>query len=234
MSNLWVETSDPIAELLFWESVSPEALRYWPVFFYEREALQNRIERAAPLVCLISRRGITGASVGVDPLIPWISARWGEKDYFVSKEGVAWESEHELNEVLKGIKPPEGPPFDFSDEFPPPHGEDETIVAAKIVFPMDLLEGWIAGLAKNRWITQVERINISRREGRYLLSLSLKEGSRLLLRGELLQWDEIAPALAQVMEQLHFLGDNIIIDTTYTDRIIVRSMNSGDQEGSGK
>ncbi len=234
MNNLRVESLDPIAELFFWKNVSPSALRFWPVFFWEREGLQRSIERESPLACTISRRGIAGASISVSPLIPWIRASWGGEWYYVSREGVAWESDHELNELLKGIKPPVGPPFAFSEEFPPPSAEGESMVATKVVFPIDLLAGWLAGLTENRWITRVERIGVARREGRYLLTLSLKGGSSLLLWGDRSHWNSLASALTQVLEQLHFLGDNIIIDTTYTDKIIVRSMASGDQEGSGK
>lgn len=233
--SMRVESLDPVAELFFWECIDPDALRYWPVFFTERGEIRSRIERISPLKCTISRRGVAGTEISIEPLVPWIMAKWGDKEYFVARDGSAWDRSLQLNSVLKGIKPPANPPFIFTDDFPPPFAEDDSVVVKRAVFSMDTIDEWLRGLSALGWGLQVEKIFVARREGRELVRLVLNRGaSHILIWGEAGGWRGLKPALSQIVEQLHFLGDDIIIDTTYTDRIIVRSAERGDQEGSGK
>ncbi len=235
LRSLRVESGDPVAELFFWKNISSSALRFWPFFFLEKDELKKKIESESPLSCSITRRGIAGAEIRIDPLQPWVTANWSGRDFFVTREGIAWESNLLLNKTIKGISPPKTPLIAFSDEFPPPSGEAPASVVSRAIFPLDVLNGWLEGLAANRWISRVERIDVSRREGQYLLKLVFdKGGANVLLWGDAPRWKELDSVLSQIMQQLHFLGDNVIIDTTYTDRIIVRSMVRGDQEGSGR
>ncbi len=235
LRNIQVKSDDPVAELFFWKNISSRALRFWPAFFLEKDELQKTVETQAPLLCTINRKGIAGAEIRIKPLEPWITAQWGGREYYVSRDGFAWDTANELNEMLKGIVRPKAPLINFTDDFPSPVLGNTSAIVSRVVFPLELLQGWLDGLAENRWGARLEQINVSRREGKYLLKLVFnKGGAHVLLWGERPRWKELSSALSQIMEQLHFLGDNIIIDTTYTDRIIVRSMARGDQEGSGR
>lgn len=235
LRNIRIRSDDPVAELFFWKNISSRALRFWPAFFLEKDVLRKTVEAEAPLFCSIHWTGIAGAEVMIQPLQPWIVAHWDGREYYVSRDGFAWETANELNEKIKGIVRPKAPLITFSEDFPSPALGNSSALVSRAVFPLDLLQGWLDGLAENRWVARIEQINVSRREGKFLLQLVFnKGGAHVLLWGERPRWKELSSALSQIMEQLHFLGDNIIIDTTYTDRIIVRSMARGDQEGSGR
>lgn len=235
LRNIRIESEDPVAELFFWKNISSRALRFWPAFFLEKDDLRKAVEIQAPLFCTISRRGITGVEVQIEPLRPWIVAQWNKREYYVSQDGFAWDTANELNKMIRGIVRPNAPLITFSDDFPSPALENSSAIVSRVVFPLELLQGWLDGLAENRWGARVEQISVSRREGKFLLKLVFyKGGAHVLLWGDRPRWKELSSALSQIMEQLHFLGNNIIIDTTYTDRIIVRSMARGDQEGSGR
>ena len=235
LRNIQVKSDDPVAELFFWKNISSRALRFWPAFFLGKDELQKTVEAQAPLLCTINRKGIAEAEIRIRPLEPWITAQWGGREYYVSRDGFAWDTANELNKSLKGIVRPKAPLINFTDDFPSPALGNTSAIVSRVVFPLELLQGWLDGLSGNRWGAQLEQINVSRREGKYLLKLVFnKGGAHVLLWGERPRWKELSSALSQIMEQLHFLGNNIIIDTTYTDRIIVRSMARGDQEGSGR
>ena len=57
-----------------------------------------------------------------------------------------------------------------------------------------------------------------------------KKAVSVLLWGERSRWKEISSAVSQILNQLQLSGGDIIIDATYSDRVIVRS----GKEGSGK
>ncbi len=67
LRSLRVESGDPVAELFFWKNISSSALRFWPFFFLEKDELKKKIESESPLSCSITRRGIAGAEIRIDP-----------------------------------------------------------------------------------------------------------------------------------------------------------------------
>ncbi len=235
LKSLEVSAAGPVSESFFWNNVSSASLRFWPLFFWEKEKLKKKIESEAPLSFSVDRRGIAGVDIQIEPLYPWVVGRWKENEFYITREGLAWESKHVLNKAIEGIVPPKKPLIVFAEGIPSP-AEDASTLIKILPFPLDLLSGWLDGLSENKWISRVVQIDVSRREGKYLLKLSFngRGEAQVLMWGERSRWKELSSALSQIMDQLHFLGENVIIDTTYTDRIIVRSMAHGDQEGSGR
>ncbi|NLK19243.1 MAG: hypothetical protein GX310_05585 [Synergistaceae bacterium] len=108
---------------------------------------------------------------------------------------------------------------------------------ANSVFPAGLLAEWLGGLESNGWLGHTRLVEVSKREGKYLLRLKMnfaKKAVSVLLWGERSRWKGISSAVSEILNQLQLSGGDIIIDATYTDRIIVRSGPVGGQEGSGK
>ena len=238
LGNLRVSAADPVVEGLFWQNIEPDMVRFWPLFLLQREKIRQRLEMQAPLSVAIKRDGLRSFSVEMKPLVPWLLLRWQERDFYLSREGLIWKKDHPLNARLSGIQPPSLPPVVLADSFPSPEGilEEGTIVSNSI-FPVETLAEWIGSLSATEWFSRMEKLLVARREGQYLLEVSWqfqKKTVRLLFTGDRKRWGEIFSALSQILQQLQFSGEDIIIDTTYSDRIIVRSVQGGGKEGSGK
>ncbi len=238
LGELRIIGDDPVAESLFWKNLEPDMVRFWPLFLLRREDLGRKLEMQAPLSVAISRKGLRSFEVELKPLLPWILLRWQERDFYLSREGLIWRKDHFLNSRLSGIHPPSSPPVVLADSFPSPEGPlEEGQVVSNSVFPTEILAAWIGGLSSAEWFSRMEKMMVSRREGQYLLEVFWqlqKKTVRLLFTGDRKRWGEIFSALSQILQQLQFSGEDIIIDTTYSDRIIVRSVQGGGKEGSGK
>ncbi len=233
-----IVAQDPAAESFFWRNTDPETLRYWPLFFLRSEDLKRKIESSYPLAFSVQRRGVNGAAVLLQPLVPRLSIEWRKKQFYLTREGKLWERDHPLNAVLTGIQPPKSPLFIMSDDLPSPRGtpaEGEVVSSADL--PVESYMAWLDGLAKSGWMGAAKSVYVTRRAGHPLLELVLriKEWNiRLLVRGDQDKWREYAEAVSQILNEFHFSGEDLIIDTTYTDRIIVRRVSRGGAEGSGR
>ncbi len=238
LHGLVIRAEDPVAESFFWKNISPDELRFWPLFLWRTDELKKKIETESPLSLKLTGSGIFRFYAELLPLQPWILVHWKDKNFYLTKDGLIWDAGHILNKSLSGIKDPEGPPFFLADDLPSPSQDPEgENLVMKSVLPVDFFADWVEGLETSGWMPHTETVEVSRREGRYLLSLNLKIRSRtvrILLRGDVPRWKDLSSAVSQILHQLQFSGENIIIDTTYTDRIIVRNVEGGGQEGSGK
>ncbi|MBL3538908.1 hypothetical protein [Aminivibrio sp.] len=238
LDSISVQTGAPEAESLFWKNLGPAELRYWPIFFFKSADLKKKMESEAPLVFSLRRENVSDFFVELEPLQPWLRLRWKEKDFFLSRDGRIWESDHPLNSKFPGIRSPSIPPFLLSEALPSPAVvPGEGIVVTSTVLPVSLFAEWVSGLETSGWMSHTREVEISRREGNYLLRLNLNNRDRtvrILIRGDQARWKEISSAVSQILHQLQFSGGDLIIDTTYTDRIIVRNVAGGGQEGSGR
>ena len=238
LGSLRVQAEDPVAEALFWQNIEPEMVRFWPLFLLRRENLRQRLETEAPLSVSIGRESLLSFAVEMKPLVPWLLFRWQERDFYLSRGGSIWKKEHPLNARLRGIHPPSLPPVVLADTFPSPEGTlAEGQMVSKCVFPVETLAGWIDSLSATEWFSRMQKLVVSRREGQFLLEVFWQQQKitvRLLFTGDRKRWSEIFSALSQILKQLQFSGEDIIIDTTYSDRIIVRSVQGRGKEGSGK
>ena len=238
LDNLMVRSEDPIAEAFFWKNITPQGLRFWPVFLFQANDLKRKIETESPMSFFLKRKGINGFDVELVPLKPWLVLKWRGKEFYLTRDGKIWDSGHPLNEMISGITRPKTPPFVFSEGLPSPSNDlPDGQVVTNTILPMEIFAKWTEGFETSGWKSQIREIGVSRREGRYLLSLSLRIRNRtvkILLRGDQSRWKELSSAVSQILQQLQFTGEDIIIDTTYTDRIIVRNVAGGGQEGSGR
>ena len=238
LDGVSVRTGDPEAEALFWKNLGPEELRYWPVFLFRSADLKKQIESQSPLLISMKRENFSDFFIEIEPLQPWLTLRWKKTEFFLTRDGRIWESGHPLNTRLEGIRPPSTPTFLLSDTLPSPAGiPEEGIVVMNSVFPVTFFSEWVSGIETSGWMPHTRTVEVSRREGNYLLKLNLDVRDRavhILLRGDQARWKETASAVSQILHQLQFSGGNLIIDTTYTDRIIVRNVAGGGQEGSGR
>jgi len=238
LDRVSVRTGDPEAEALFWKNLGPAELRYWPVFLFRSADLKKKIESESPLLFSLRRENFSAFFIDLEPLQPWLTLRWKKTEFFLTRDGRIWESGHPLNARFTGIRPPSTPPFLLSDTLPSPAGiPGEGIVVMNSVFPVTFFSEWVSGLETSGWMPHTREVEISRREGNYLLRLNLNIRDRtvqIIVRGDQARWKEISSAVSQILHQLQFSGGNLIIDTTYTDRIIVRNVAGGGQEGSGR
>lgn len=238
LGSLTIRTEAPAAELLFWKNLSPEELRYWPVFLFRSGRLKEKVQSELPVSFLLRRNGAVNFLINLEPLKPSFVVQWKERSYYLTREGRIWDVRHPSNEELSVADRPQAPPFALSEAMPPPAElPGDAFLVTDSAFPAVLLAEWLDGLESNGWLGHTRLVEVSKREGKYLLKLNMnmaKKAVSVLLWGERSRWKEISSAVSQILSQLQLSGGDIIIDATYTDRIVVRSGPVGGQEGSGK
>ena len=235
LGSLTIRTEAPAAELLLWKSLAPEELRYWPIFLYRSGRLQEKIESELPVLFMLSRDGASKFFITLEPLRPYFVVRWKERSFYLTREGRIWDTAHPANGMLFPVPDlSKSPPFVLADMLPPPaETSGDGSMVTESLFPAGLFAEWLDGLESNGWLGQTRQIAVSKREGKYLLRLNMniaKKAVSVLLWGERSRWREISSAVSQILNQLQLSGGDIIIDATYSDRVIVRS----GKEGSGK
>lgn len=231
LASLSVEASDPRAEELFWRHLESEELRYWPLFFITAADRKNEIEREAPVSILLDRKNISGFHVTIEPLKPWIVLKWRENAFYLAQDGRLWSVDHPFNSDSAETSPIVGPHFRLADDLPSPAGGDmESSGVTSCTFPVSFFKEWTKGLEEGGWSLNTEEVVVSRREGNFLIRVKLNEKGKIvqvLLRGDQGRWKEMSSAVTQILQQLHFSVGDLIIDTTYSDRIIVRTVIGG-------
>lgn len=231
LRDLSVEASDPKAEVLFWKNLDAEELRYWPLFFINADERKSEIEREAPVFIQIERKSICGFHVIIGLLKPWIVLKWREEAFYLAQDGRLWKVDHPFNSPFSEAPSLATPLFRLADDLPSPAGgAKDSFEVASCTFPVSFFEEWTKGLQEGGWWTNTEEVAVSRREGSFLIKVKLREKGKIvqvLLRGDQGRWKEMSSAVTQILQQLHFSAGDLIIDTTYSDRIIVRTMVGG-------
>lgn len=212
---------------LFWQRVDAMSHRFWPVLFVKRGSIERSIMSIAPVSVSIKMEQSGCFSISFEPLEPWFMVFWSGGEWFLSREGRMWSVHHELNGIISQQSAIEGPVLVWGDDLPDPVPSgismERTVFNTSI--PVQELESWKSVLEECKFYSRISSLTVNRREGKRVVEILERKGSgsvRILLNDSTEDWASLLGAADDIFAQSGPVGKNIVVDTTYSGKILVR------------
>lgn len=211
----------------FWQRVDAMSHRFWPVLLVKRGSIKRSIMSIAPVNVSIKMEQRGFFSVVFEPLEPWFMVFWSGGEWFLSREGRMWSVHHELNGIISQQSAIEEPVLVWGDDLPDPIPSGISIekTVSDTSIPILELESWKDVLQECKFYPRIASLTVNRREGKRIVEiLERKEtGSvRILLNDSTGYWASLLRAVDDIFAQSGPIGKNIVVDTTYSGKILVR------------
>jgi len=165
--------------------------------------------------------------VGFVPLEPWFMVFWAGSEWFLSRDGRMWSVHHALNRIISQQSAIEGPVIVLGRGYPDPVPKGISIERSVVdsSMPITELEAWKTALNDSGFYPRVSSITVLRREGKRIVEILERKdpGSvRILLNDSTAEWTSLFRAVDDILAQSDTRGKNLIVDTTYVGKILVR------------
>ena len=211
----------------FWRRIDPECHRYWPLLSLRARSIERSIMMEAPVEIRITHAGFGSFAVESTPLEPWFMVFWAGGEWFLTREGRMWSVHHSMNNIISQQSAREGPVVVWGAGLPDPIPSEIDIESSvkDSVVPIHELESWKENLESSGFYRRVSSITISRREGRRIIEILERtgEGSVRVLLGEPPgDWPPLLEAVDDILSQTGTKDRHLLIDTTYSGKILVR------------
>lgn len=211
----------------FWKRLDAVSHRFWPFLIIRRSSIERSIMSVAPVVVQINMEKPGFFSVSFKPLDPWFMVFWSGGEWFLSRSGRMWSVHHELNNIIAQQTAIEGPVLIWGEGLPDPVPSgiriEKDVVDSSI--PIKDLESWKKALEDSGFYTRISSITINRREGKRVVEILERKdpGSvRIVLNDSTDNWASLLGAVDDIYTQSGATGKNIVVDTTYTGKVLVR------------
>jgi hypothetical protein len=207
-------------EKRFWELLPADCIRYWPVFVYKSSQIRTLMEKTVPVQVSTEAKGIGLFHTRISYLEPWLMVEWRRNTWYLSKEGYMWAPE------INAFKIPESPLWKVSESLNrySEVGEHAPDGVFHAMFSIDELKRFDDIFRVQSWYADTEYISINRRAGEFIMELSINQKGKkvvLIVNGAESKLREIDTLLKHVLAQIIPDGKEVIIDMSYTDKIVV-------------
>jgi hypothetical protein len=216
-----------VSDDLFWKRIDPISHRLWPFLMIRSSKIEKSLMSVAPVSVDIEMTSPGFFKVDFLPLEPWFLVFWSGGEWFLSREGRMWSVHHSLNNIISGQEAIEGPVLvwgeDLSDPVPAGMDFENSVVDSSL--PMGEILSWKDALVKTGFYPRVSSVTVRKREGRRIIEILERTGSgsiRILLADTTENWKTLFDAVDEILSQPGVSGKNLVLDTTYTGRILVR------------
>ena len=211
----------------FWQRVDAISHRFWPLLFFKRRNIERSIMSIAPIAVSIKMEQNGYFSIAFEPLKPWFMVFWSGGEWFLSREGRMWSVHHELNGIISQQSAIEGPVLVWGDDLPDPVPSGISIERAVSDSSISVqeLESWKKVLQESKFYPRISSLTVNRREGKRIVEILERKESgsvRILLDDSPGDWASLLRAVDDIFAQSGPVGKNIVVDTTYSGKILVR------------
>ncbi|MDO9508574.1 MAG: hypothetical protein Q7I97_04410 [Thermovirgaceae bacterium] len=170
------------------------------------------------------------------PLEPWFMVFWSGSEWFLSRGGRMWSVHHALNGIISQQSAIEGPVLVWGEDLPDPVPSGLSIEnsVADSSMPLEELQLWKTALEDSGHYRRISSITIQSREGKRIVEILERKdpGSvRILLDDSTVNWTTLLRAVDEILAQSGTGGKHLIVDTTYTGKILVRVISLSDDSG---
>lgn len=216
-------------EKFFWEYLNPLAIRYSPFFFLYWNNLKIKFEETIPTCIQLERLNFFKFIISEKQRNVLITVKWNNNIFFVSDDDAIWFIDHPLNKEMNFFDNLYGVYWHISDTFPSPIQGDSTrkdkVYSSNL--PITLFKYWKKCFSLHGWYKFAEDLLLERRAGKYIFVIALGgelKGTKLILDGNAEGMNERMVAVDDVLQSVRGAGKKSIIDATYQDKIVVKSV----------
>ena len=208
--------------------------RFWPSLWYEREKYQKLVEKFYPVKAELKITGWGKFCLNASPLEPEYKVYWGEKFWYLSRDGKMWLSSLAENSVLNSHKSDERPLLSWaSDRATPIDMSDKSksggnIFASQV--PLTLIDSWYEAVGRLGWTHAVKYIEAGVNEGKpvvriVFLNAKSGNGAEFMLPNEAELWAKPALAVKKLYGGVGNIPEDVFIDGTFGKKILVKKNN---------
>ena len=237
MHEISVNASNPVLEERYWDVFPSQCLRFWPLFIRKSQDVAVFLEKTNPVLVETRMTGMGSFVTDIKLLSPRIIVEWKEGVWCISKEDRMWNLA-EGSFGFRDLKIPLKPLWRvLASSFV---HENEQLLPGGVfpsIFSIDVIDDFLKGLGGASWFDGVEEVALDRRAGDDLFKLRyVREGQNftILIQRDKYGWQELNLALEHILDRLRKEGSDHLIDATYVDKIVVKSLSTGLGEGSSK
>jgi len=216
-----------VSDEQIWKRVGPMEHRFWPLFSLNLGHIERSIMAEAPVEIHIARTGRGVFRIEAKPLEPWFMVFWAGGEWFLAREGRMWSVHHSMNGIISQQSAREGAVLVWGPGLPDPipSGADIENSVKDSVIPCDEIDSWKEALDSLGFYKKTSSITINRSEGRRTVEILERTGEgsvRILLDESPALWPPLLEAVNDILSQTGLRDKNLLVDTTYSGKILVR------------
>lgn len=216
-----------VSDDYFWKRIEPMSHRFWPLLSLKRGTIEKSIMAEAPVDMYITQTGLGAFDVEVTPLEPWFMVFWSGGEWFLAREGRMWSIHHSMNSIISQQSARERAVLVWGPGLPDPipSGTDIENSVKDSVIPCNEIESWKEALERAGFYKRISTITVNRGEGRRTVEILERTGEgcvRILLGESPGLWPPLLEAVNDILSQTGSSGKNLLVDTTYSGKILVR------------
>lgn len=216
-----------LSDDFLWQRVDAASHRFWPVLLLKRGSIERSIMSIAPVTVSIKMEQNGYFSIVFEPLEPWFMVFWSGGEWFLSREGRMWSVHHELNGIIAQQSAIEGPVLVWGGDLPAPvpSGISVERTVSDSSISVQELELWKKTLQESKFYSRISSLTVNKREGKRIVEILERKASgsvRILLNDSPEDWVSLLKAVDEIFAQSDPAGKNIVVDTTYSGKILVR------------
>jgi len=237
MRAISVNASSPDLEERYWEIFPSRSLRFWPSFMRKARDLEAFLEKTTPVLVNTRMTGLGSFVADINFLSPHVVVEWQGEMWCISEEGRMWNLA-ERGFGFRDLEIPTRPVWRMQASSL--IGESDRALPSGVfpsIFSTEVIDGFLKGFSNASWFDGVEEVALSRRAGDDLFELRyVRDGKNftILIQKSKHDLEELSLALEYILNRLRLEGGNHLIDATYTDKVVVKSLPAGAREGSSR
>lgn len=212
-------------ERLLLSSLDTRALRFWPILLLDKGiSFRDIVQGKEPL--RVSRKiGMGDVEFNVIPLEVVLAFCWGDKRWFLSRDGLVWLDSHPLNEEYYGARSD-----DFSVIIDPSMSPPVSGDSAVLEFNYDVNDfiSFVEKVSSLNWPGKLKALRLYREGGVELGSLYLRKkddsGFFTVIVDRERELSDIVAAVSDLIESGAVTNSGSVIDSSYEGKIIAKDI----------
>lgn len=214
---------------IVWGTVSSKQEKCWPVLWLHRKSYCRLIEKYYPVNAALTLSGWGRLTLRLETLEPAFMMHWGDRYWYVSEDGRAWQTSFEENNLVSIGRAVSQPALSWSsDRATPLDVSSESVNIYQSSLPVAKITKWYENVDALGWKNDVKFIQAGMKEGQMIVRLifadaSGADGVNIIFADDPSLWQEAGLAVKKIYPDLNKISSKIFIDTTYKGKILVKN-----------
>ena len=229
INDIQISANRIVPDNAMWGITTGTEEKFWPVYWIVRAKHERLIEAYFPVDITIRLVGWGKFYVDCVPIVPAYKMYWGGKYWYLSPSGKVWLATLGENKYIASDKAEKIPVLSWSSDRPSP--VDLSVRRGNIMpssLPVTRVKKWYENIELLGWNNHVKFVKAEIREGSPVVKLVFSRpdggnGTEIMFADEPLHWYEAGLAVKKLYPNLTKVSQEIFIDTTYKDKILVKN-----------